>query len=118
MDTHVKVTGWLWIIFGALGLLGACCGAGTIAGGGLISGDETAILATGITGGVVGLLLLVSSALNLIAGIGVLNYKQWGRIFALVLAVLNLLAFPIGTALGVYTLWALLSGDTEELFSS
>jgi hypothetical protein len=118
MDTHVKVTGWLWIVFGALGLLGACCGAGAIAGGGLISGDETAILATGITGGVVGLLLLVSSALDLIAGIGVLKYKQWARILALILAVLNLLAFPIGTALGVYTLWALLHGDSELLFSS
>ena len=118
MDTHVKVTGWLWIVFGALGLLGACCGAGAIAGGGLISGDETAILATGITGGVVGLLLFVSSALDLIAGIGVLKYKQWARILTLVLAVLNLLAFPIGTALGAYTLWALLHGDSELLFSS
>ena len=45
METHVKVTGWLWIGMGVLGLLAACCGAGTIAGGGLISGDETAILA-------------------------------------------------------------------------
>lgn len=118
MDTHVKVTGWLWIVLGALGILGGICGGGTILGGGLISGDETAILATGITGGVVGLLFLISGVLDIIAGIGVLKLKQWGRILALILAILNLLAFPIGTAVGIYTLWVLLSRDTELLFSS
>jgi hypothetical protein len=48
----------------------------------------------------------------------VLKYQQWGRILALVLAVLNLLAFPIGTALGSYTLWVLLNDEAELLFSS
>ena len=118
MDTHVKVTSWLWIVFGALKLLGACCGVAAIAGGGLISGDETAILATGITAAVVGVILVLFGALDLVAGLGLLKYKQWARILTLILAVLKLFAFPVGTALGVYTLWVLLSSETELLFSN
>jgi len=44
MDTHIKIVGWLWIIVGALGLLGALCAIVSIAGGGLISGDQDALI--------------------------------------------------------------------------
>jgi hypothetical protein len=116
METHVKVAGWLWTIMGALSLLGALCAVVSIAGGGLISGDQDAILATSIVATVSGGLLVLSGALNLVAGIGLLKLKSWARILALILAVLNLLAFPIGTVLGIYTLWVLLTKDTELLF--
>jgi hypothetical protein len=118
METHVKVVGWLWIILGALTLLGALCAVVSIGGGGLISGEQEAILATGITAAVLGLFLVLSGAVNLIAGVGLLKFKPWARILALILAILNLLAFPIGTALGIYTLWALLTKETEPLFQS
>ncbi len=116
MDTHVKVLGWLWIVFGALGLLGALCAFVAIAGGGLISGDQDAILATSITSIVVGGFIFVISIPDIIAGVGLLNFKSWARILAIILAILNLFAFPIGTALGVYTLWALLNKETTPLF--
>ena len=118
METHVKAAGWLWTILGALSLLGALCAVVSIAGGGLISGDQDAILATSITATGVGGLLVLSGGLNLVAGIGLLKLKSWARILALILAVLNLLAFPIGTVLGIYTLWVLLTKDTELLFHS
>ena len=118
METHVKVAGWLWVVVGALSLLGALCAVASIGGGGLISGDQDAIIATSITATFVGGFLVLSGAVNLIAGIGLLKFKSWARILALILAILNLLAFPIGTALGVYTLWVLLSKETEPLFQS
>lgn len=34
--------------------------------------------------------------------------KDWARAFAIVLAVVNLVLVPFGTALGIYTLWVLL----------
>jgi hypothetical protein len=118
MDTHVKVLGWLWIVIGALGLLGALCAFVSIAGGGLISGEQDAIIATSITAIVIGSLIFLLSIPSIIAGIGLLKYKSWARILAIILAVLNLFAFPIGTALGIYTLWALLNKETTPLFEN
>ena len=118
MDTHVKVLGWLWIVVGVLGFLGAFCAFVAIAGGGLISGEQEAIIATSITATVIGGFVFLLSIPDIIAGIGLLKYKSWARILAIILAVLNLLAFPIGTALGVYTLWALLNKETTPLFES
>jgi len=51
-----------------------------------------------------------TAALALIAGYGLLNRRPWGRIVAIIAAILALLKFPIGTALGIYTLWVLAPG--------
>jgi hypothetical protein len=47
------------------------------------------------------------AALGALVGIALLRRERWGRILALVVGVLTLLKFPIGTALGIYTLWVL-----------
>ena len=118
MDTHVRILGWLWIIFGVLGTLGALCLGVTIAGSGFISEDETAILVTSIVALVCGSLFFLENALNIIAGVGLLKYKSWGRILAIILGIINLFGFPIGTALGIYTLWAMFNEETKQLFES
>jgi hypothetical protein len=53
---------------------------------------------------------IFSAALALTAGFGLLNRRPWGRIVAIIAAVLALLKFPLGTALGIYTLWVLAPG--------
>lgn len=53
----------------------------------------------------------------LIAGWGLLRVKRWARLFAIVLAAIALLIFPIGTAFGVYALWVLCSDATKTVFS-
>jgi hypothetical protein len=45
-----------------------------------------------------------------------LGFRPWGRIFGLVFAILDLPAFPIGTAIGAYSLWALLHPEAVQLF--
>jgi hypothetical protein len=42
---------------------------------------------------------------SLIAGIGLLNKAPWAMILALILGVFKLFSFPIGTAIGIYTIW-------------
>jgi hypothetical protein len=116
MDTHVKVLGWLYIVLGVLGILGAFLVFALVFGGGLISGDQQAIWITGIVATVVGGFLLLVSAPGIIAGIGLLGYRNWARILALILGILNLPGFPIGTILGVYTLVVLLQDETSRLF--
>jgi hypothetical protein len=50
---------------------------------------------------------VLASALALLVGYALLTRRPWGRPLAIVVAVLSLLKFPFGTALGIYTLWVL-----------
>jgi hypothetical protein len=49
----------------------------------------------------------LSSAVFLISGFGLASEKTWGKKLAIVPAVLLLFKFPIGTALGVYMIYAI-----------
>ena len=120
MDTHVKVVAWLWIVSGALGIIGALCFGGSVIGGGLISQEENAILGTSIFAVVCGSFIILESVLEVLAGIGLLGYRSWARILAIILGILNLFAFPLilPLILGIYTLWVMFSGETKQLFES
>jgi len=116
METHVKVVGWLHIVLSAVGLLVAAFVFLLVFGGGLISGDRTAVMVTFLVAAFVSGLLVVLSVPGLIAGLGLLRFRPWARILALVLAVLELINFPFGTLLGIYTFIALLSDEGARLF--
>jgi hypothetical protein len=87
-----------------------------IAGGGLISGDKTAIGITTIVALAISGFVMLVSIPGIIAGIGLLSFKPWSRILAIILALLNLPGFPVGTVLGIYSLWALLDNESSQLF--
>jgi hypothetical protein len=53
---------------------------------------------------------------NFVAGSYLLMFKAWARILAIILAILNLILFPIGTALGIYTLVIMFNDEAEALF--
>jgi hypothetical protein len=116
MAQHVRILAWLFAAFGALMLLIGVVAAFFIAGGGLISGDRTAILATSGIAFIVVCVLLVLSIPNLIAAWGLFHFRPWARILAIILAVLHIFSFPLGTALAVYALWTLLNVETLPLF--
>jgi hypothetical protein len=66
---------------------------------------------------VVAVILSVSVLLSLLVGYALLSRRPWGRVLAIAVAILSLLKFPLGTALGAYTLWVLApraSGDEYE----
>ena len=123
METHVKVLAVLFIVFSALGTLGALivatvfgvAGVATAAGA---SGGDAAIALPiiGLAGTALTVYLLALSLPGLVAGIGLLKFKPWARILAIVLSVLHLINFPLGTILGVYALYVLLSEDGARLF--
>ena len=109
MKTHVKVLGWLWIANGVLTILMAI--PGLIIANMNIPNAQDSILVT------VGSLLccfVPGVIVDVVAGYGLLNYKSWAHILAIILAILNLCLFPIGTALGIYALWVLLQHDEER----
>ncbi|MEJ2599260.1 MAG: hypothetical protein P8Z00_13070 [Anaerolineales bacterium] len=117
MDTHIKVLGWLYIVLGVLGLLGTGVVVLILVGSGLISGDQTAISVLVIVAAIVGGFLVLVSLPGIVAGAGLLGYRPWARILTLILGILNLPGFPVGTVLGVYTLYVLLDDETARLFN-
>lgn len=48
---------------------------------------------------------LVIALPSLIAGWGLLNNRGWAMTLALIVGCLRLFSFPIGTAIGIYTIW-------------
>lgn len=109
MRTHVNVLGWLYIILGVLGILGAMVAFGVMSGIGLLSGDIQAFGFLTLLGGLAGIYLTITSIPNIICGIGLLRgWRGWVLVLAVILGILNLPNFPIGTALGVYTFWVVI----------
>jgi hypothetical protein len=117
MKKHVTVAGALRIGMGVLGLLIAAFVFIAIVGGGLISGDRDAIAITSVVGTVIGGFFGLISLPNIIAGWGLIRFKPWARILTLILAALDLVNVPVGTLLGIYTIWVILQDETEKLFA-
>jgi hypothetical protein len=125
METHVKVLGVLHIVLGALGVLFALMlvlAFGSAIGivGTTADGEEAALAIPiiGTAGTALVLFVLALSIPGVIVGIGLLKFRPWARIVGIVLSALNLINIPIGTVVGIYGLWVLLTKETERLFSA
>jgi hypothetical protein len=60
--------------------------------------------------------VIARSGLALMAGWGLMERRSWGRIVAIIAAFANLIKFPFGTALGVWTLLMLLGYRNNTLY--
>jgi len=123
MAQHIKILGILHIVFGALFVLGGLIVLVVMGGiAGFVGASDqspdsaAAVPILAMIGGFVCVLCLVLGLPGLISGIGVMQYKPWARILMIVISALDLLNIPLGTALGIYGLWVLLSKETEQLF--
>jgi hypothetical protein len=58
----------------------------------------------------------VIALLGLAGGIGLLSYKQWGRVITIIVSALGCFNIPIGTLVGVYSIWVLMQDETVKLF--
>jgi hypothetical protein len=124
MDQHVKIIGILHVILGGMGVLAAVALLflfGGIAGlVGAVDHTGDAAVAVPLLSGIGGFLFIVClifSLPSLVGGIALLKMAPWSRIFMIVVSVLYLLHIPIGTALGIYGIWALTKPETEALFA-
>ncbi|MBM3241274.1 hypothetical protein FJZ31_33750 [Candidatus Poribacteria bacterium] len=118
MEKHVTIIGVLYIAFNSLGILAAIIVFVAIAGGGLLSGEPKAIAITTSVGSAIAFFLALVSVPGIIGGIGMLKRKSWARILVLILGFLNLLNIPVGTVVGIYTIWVLMKDETARLFAS
>ena len=60
----------------------------------------------------VGVVLAMFGVLHLVLAYGLFERESWARMLGLVIGFLALLRFPLGTALGIYTLWVLLPEES------
>ena len=118
MKQHVTVVAALHIGFGVLKVLIAALVFFLVVGGGIISGDAEAMAITAVVGLAVSSFLVLTALPGIVGGLGLLKYKNWARVLVIFLAVLDLIDFPFGTMISLYTMWVLLNNDTSELFES
>ena len=114
MNTHVKIVGWLSIVSGVLSILMAVIGLVALNLRGDIPNPRDAML---VTAGSV-CFFIPGIIADFAAGFGLLKLKNWARVVAIVLAILNLIFVPIGTVIGIYALWVMFNDETKALFAA
>lgn len=136
MEGHVRAAGWLRIVWSTLGLLMTLSGLllfrstgmplvqeitrevvrqGQASGAANVSVDDLAEMvmrSMTVVFAVIALLELPGIA----AGWGLLTYRPWARPLNIAFSIFDLLSIPIGTVLGVYSLWVMFRPETVELF--
>jgi hypothetical protein len=112
VETHKKVLGIIYVIDAALTILGMLAMRAIIEivfGFAIEEGDYEAQRAAdfvkAITSVLPAILIIFVGLPTLIAGIGLLTKQSWGTVFGLVIGCLHLIWVPIGTAIGIYSIW-------------
>jgi hypothetical protein len=118
LEQHVTILGWLHIVGNLFFVLIGVFLFFFLSSIGAVSGDPEAAVILGIVGTFIGGLLTVLGLPGIVAGFGLLGHKAWARYLAIVLGVLNLLNAPVGTVIGIYTLWVLMQEEAAPFFDA
>ena len=117
MEGHLRTVASLHIALSTLGFLLAIVLYSILSLIGNFVEDQNAEFILTIIANVLAIFLFILAIPGLIGGIGLLKYKEWARILILIVSALKLLSFPIGTAIGVYSIWVLVQKETTDLFA-
>ncbi len=125
MEQHLRMVAALHVILGGLGILGGILVLGVLLGVAQLvqfaaTGHDAwlAVPILGAVGAVVFTTTTVLSLPSLIAGWGLFQRRPWGRILGIIASALHLVNLPLGTVVGVYSLWVLLSRESDALFDA
>jgi len=119
MESHVKAVGIIHIAFSALGIILAIVifsALNIVAKIPDVGEEATRILQ--LIGVILPWFFIVFSLPGIVGGIGLLKLQGWARIIVLIISFLGLLNFPIGTAVGIYSIWVLFDKRTEKIFAT
>lgn len=118
MEKHLTLVASFHIAVGILGIILSAVIWGVLVGWGIITGDDSLMAAASLIASVISAILLFVSILGIIGAVGLLKRRSWARILILIVSALYLIKVPYGTALGVYSIWALLNEETKQLLAS
>ncbi len=120
--SHVRLLGLLWLGFSAFNTIGAIVLyvlANTLFASARFTGPDSSTAFLRPLLSVVAIILLAKAAFGFIAGFGLLQHDKWARVLALVIGFVSLFTnIPFGTALGIYTMWVLLSVESEQEYDA
>jgi hypothetical protein len=114
MRMHLTILAVLYFLTSVGELLVALTAFGVTAGVGVVAEGPAALLVP-LLGSMVGVFFLVLAVPGLALGYGFLKARPWAWILGLILGVLNLFNVPVGTLLGIYTLYVLTRAETKAL---
>ena len=87
-----------------------------LVGGFVDDANATTILS--IIADVLAIVFIIISVPGILAGMGLYKRKEWARILTLILSVIEIFSFPFGTAIGIYSIWALIQPETIAEFGT
>lgn len=117
MDSQVRLLGWLYIWYHGFSLVLLMLAAFAVGVAGLFAGDLGTTAITTVVACGLAALAVVTVLPGIIAGWGLLNFRPWARILAIVIALLDIWSIPFGTALAIYAMYILFSGKSDRVFS-
>lgn len=115
--THIMVLAWINIGFSALFLFIGVFALFFLTGIGVASQEAEAMSILAFIGTAAALFFGALALPGFAAGYGLLKKRNWGRVLAIIVAVLDLFNIPIGTAIGLYALWLLTHHHAADYFS-
>ena len=118
LERNIQLLGVFWIAYSAITLLGGVV---------LVILANTLFIELRRNGApfflhplltAVGCFLLIKAVAGIAAGWGLMQRESWARMLTLVLGFLALIHPPFGTALGIYTIWVLMSPNAETEYQA
>lgn len=124
MKRHADFLALLYLAWGAIFALVGIAGLALMAGALVIGRSQSPVAAssglaaevTAFAFGMLATIALLWGVLHLAVGAMLRQYRHWARLAALGLALINVVLFPFGTALGAYACWVLLTDEGRRLF--
>lgn len=116
MEKHINIVAAIQIGFSILGALIGIAAFTVLKLVGNFTDDAEANFILSIIANAIATLFIILSIPGIIGGIGLLKRKEWARILVLILSVLDLFRFPVGTAVGIYSIWALVQPEIIAAF--
>ncbi|MBR9999364.1 MAG: hypothetical protein KFF73_10355 [Cyclobacteriaceae bacterium] len=103
--THLKILGAIFIAFGVINLMAGITFLAAVNIVNIFIDEAEVIQAVSIFSRLIGGILVVSSVPGIIAGIGYIQERNWSKNLGLVMGIIYLLFIPVGTIIGIYTIW-------------
>jgi hypothetical protein len=114
MENRLKTLGIFYLAFGLLGLVIAALLVGVKTGRLLLPAKMSMIANAHGYVSVIALIFALEALPAIITGLALLKQALWAKMSAMALGFVNLFIIPLGTALGIYTIWILVNNEAQD----